>query len=150
MKIIPVVCAIIEQDYLVLCALRSEHMSLPGKLEFPGGKLELNELPEEALIREIKEELNIEIKIIKALPIAEYAYVPGKIIQLIPYRNAIVSDETPSATEHAELRWVKRDELLQLDWADKTFLIESFNKTDGPGFISRYFHVRTYLSNPKK
>ena len=116
-RIIPVVCAIIEQDDLVLCALRSEHMVLPGKWEFPGGKLEVNELPEDALIREIKEELNIEIKIIEALPIAEHAYVPEKIIQLIPYRCAIVSEQKPSATEHAELRWVKKDELLQLDWA---------------------------------
>ena len=116
-RIIPVVCAIIEQDDLVLCALRSEHMSLPGKWEFPGGKLEVNELPEEALLREINEELNIEIKIIEALPIAEHAYVPEKIIQLIPYRCAIVGNETPTPTEHSELRWVKRDELLQLDWA---------------------------------
>ena len=116
-KIIPVVCAIIEQDGLVLCALRSERMSLPGKWEFPGGKLEVNELPEEALIREIKEELNIEIKIIEALPIAEHAYVPEKIIQLIPYRCVIVSDEIPTPTEHSELRWMKKDELPQLDWA---------------------------------
>ena len=116
-RIIPVVCAILEQDDLVLCALRSEQMSLPGKWEFPGGKLELNELPEEALIREINEELNIEIKIIEAMPIAEHAYVPEKIIQLIPYRCVIVSNKTPSATEHSALRWVKRVELLQLDWA---------------------------------
>ena len=118
MRIIPVVCAIIEQDGLVLCALRSEQMSLPGKWEFPGGKLEVNELPEEALIREINEELNIEIKIIEALPIAEHAYVPEKIIQLIPFRCVSVSDETPTPTEHSELRWVKSDELLKLDWAE--------------------------------
>ena len=117
-RIIPVVCAIIEQDGLVLCALRSEQMSLPGKWEFPGGKLEVNELPEEALIREINEELNIEIKIIEALPIAEHAYVPEKIIQLIPFRCVSVSDETPTPTEHSELRWVKSDELLKLDWAE--------------------------------
>lgn len=116
-RIIPVVCAIIERDGLVLCALRSEHMSLPGKWEFPGGKLEANELPEEALIREINEELNIEIKIIEALPIAEHAYVPEKIIHLIPYRCTIVSDGTPTPTEHSELRWMKKDELVQLDWA---------------------------------
>lgn len=116
-RIIPVVCAIIERDGLVLCALRSKHMSLPGKWEFPGGKLEANELPEEALIREINEELNIEIKIIEALPIAEHAYVPEKIIQLIPYRCVTVSDETPTPTEHSELRWMKKDDLLQLDWA---------------------------------
>ena len=62
-------------------------------------------------------ELNIEIKIIEALPITEHAYVPEKIIQLIPFRCVIVSEQKPSATEHAELRWVKKDELLQLDWA---------------------------------
>jgi 8-oxo-dGTP diphosphatase len=116
-KIIPVVCAIIEQNNLVLCALRSERMSLPGKWEFPGGKLEVNELPEEALIREIKEELNVEIKIIEALPIAEHSYVPEKTIRLIPFRCTIVSDYSPSVTEHSELRWMKKDELLQLDWA---------------------------------
>lgn len=116
-RIIPVVCAIIEQDGLVLCALRSEQMSLPGKWEFPGGKLEVNELPEEALIREIKEELNIEIRIIEALPIAEHAYIPEKIIQLIPLRCVTVSDENPTPTEHSELRWMKKDELPQLDWA---------------------------------
>jgi 8-oxo-dGTP diphosphatase len=116
-KIIPVVCAIIEQDNLVLCALRSERMSLPGKWEFPGGKLEVNELPEDALIREIKEELNIEIKIIEALPISEHAYVAEKVIRLIPFRCTIVSDDSPSATEHSELRWMKKDELLLLDWA---------------------------------
>ena len=116
-KTIPVVCAIIEQDDLILCALRSEHMSLPGKWEFPGGKLELNELPEEALNREIKEELNIKIRIVEALPVAEHAYVPEKIIQLIPYRCAILGNEKPSATEHSELRWVKKEQLLQLDWA---------------------------------
>jgi 8-oxo-dGTP diphosphatase len=125
-RIIPVVCAIIERDGLVLCALRSEHMSLPGKWEFPGGKLEVNELPEEALSREIKEELNVEIKIIEALPIAQHAYVPGKIIQLIPYRCAIASDETLSPTEHAELRWVKKDELMLLNWAEADIPIAKY------------------------
>jgi 8-oxo-dGTP diphosphatase len=69
------------------------------------------------LIREINEELNIRIRIIEALPIAEHSYVPEKIIQLIPYRCSIVGNETPSATEHSELLWVKKDKLLQLDWA---------------------------------
>ena len=115
---IPVVCAIIEQDDQVLCALRSERMSLAGKWEFPGGKLELNELPEEALIREIKEELNISIKIIEALPISEYSYVPEKVIRLIPFKCVIQNNETPVATEHAELRWVKKEDLQKLNWAE--------------------------------
>ena len=117
-KIIPVVCAIIEQDDLVLCALRSEQMSLPWKWEFPGGKLELNELPEDALIREIKEELDVSIEIVESLPISDYSYVPERVIRLIPFRCVIQNNETPVAAEHAELRWVKKCELMQLDWAE--------------------------------
>ena len=117
-KIIPVVCAIIEQDDLVLCALRSEQMSLPGKWEFPGGKLELNELAEDALIREIKEELNVSIDIVESLPISDYSYVPEKVIRLIPFRCVIQNNEIPVAAEHAELRWVKKEDLLKLKWAE--------------------------------
>jgi len=117
-KIIPVVCAIIEQDGLILCALRSEQMSLPGKWEFPGGKLELNELPEDALIREIKEELNVSIEITDSLPISDYSYVPEKVIRLIPFRCVIQNNEIPVAAEHAELRWVKKEDLLNLNWAE--------------------------------
>jgi 8-oxo-dGTP diphosphatase len=117
-KIIPVVCAIIEQDELVLCALRSQQMSLPGKWEFPGGKLELNELPEDALIREIKEELNVSIEIVESLPISDYSYVSEKVIRLIPFRCVIQNNEIPVAAEHAELRWVKKEDLLKLNWAE--------------------------------
>jgi 8-oxo-dGTP diphosphatase len=117
-KIIPVVCAIIEQDGLVLCAMRSEQMSLPGKWEFPGGKLELNELADDALIREIKEELNVSIEIVESLPISDYSYVPEKVIRLIPFRCTIQNNEIPVAAEHAELRWVKKEDLLDLNWAE--------------------------------
>lgn len=117
-KIIPVVCAIIEQDDLVLCALRSEQMSLPGKWEFPGGKLELNELAEDALIREIKEELIVSIEITDSMPISDYSYVPEKVIRLIPFRCTIKNNEIPVAAEHAELRWVKKEDLLNLNWAE--------------------------------
>ena len=118
MKIIPVVCAIIEQDGLVLCALRSAQMSLPGKWEFPGGKLELNELPEDALFREIKEELKVSIEILESLPISDYSYVTEKVIRLIPFRCTIQNNEIPVAAEHDELRWVKKEDLLGLDWAE--------------------------------
>jgi 8-oxo-dGTP diphosphatase len=117
-KIIPVVCAIIAQDDMVLCALRSEQMSLPSKWEFPGGKLELNEIPEDALIREIKEELNVSINVLESLPISDYSYVPEKVIRLIPFRCVIQNNEIPVAAEHAELRWVKKEDLLNLNWAE--------------------------------
>ncbi|RRJ14948.1 NUDIX domain-containing protein, partial [Pseudomonas aeruginosa] len=56
-KVINVVGAVIYSDNKILCAQRSEHMSLPLLWEFPGGKIEKGESEEEALIREIKEEM---------------------------------------------------------------------------------------------
>ena len=63
-KIIHVVAAAIEKDGKIFCAQRPEGKSLGGFWEFPGGKLEAGESPEQALIREIQEELNSEIEII--------------------------------------------------------------------------------------
>ena len=63
-----VACAIIERDGLVLAAQRSEGMNLPLKWEFPGGKLEAGETPGECVIRELHEELAVQIGIGLALP----------------------------------------------------------------------------------
>ena len=63
-KIINVVGAVILDDDKIFCAQRSVNMTLPLMWEFPGGKIEKGELPEDALKREIKEELNINIEII--------------------------------------------------------------------------------------
>ena len=117
MMIISVVCAIIEKDDLVLCAQRSESMSLPEKWEFPGGKVEGKENFENALKREILEELNAHIEVLDAMPICEHSYNPDQIIQLIPFRCRIMNDETPMNIEHKEIRWVKKMHLRQLDWA---------------------------------
>jgi 8-oxo-dGTP diphosphatase len=93
-------------------------MPLPGKWEFPGGKLEADEQAEDAIVREINEELNVSIEIIQALPISDYSYVPEKVIRLIPFRCVIQNNETPVAKEHAELHWVKKEDLLYLNWAE--------------------------------
>ncbi|MDF2652440.1 MAG: (deoxy)nucleoside triphosphate pyrophosphohydrolase, partial [Paenibacillus sp.] len=64
MKKIDVVGAVIfNNNNEVLCALRSQTMSLPGLWEFPGGKIEPNETPQECLVREIQEELNCSIQV---------------------------------------------------------------------------------------
>ncbi|WP_054636943.1 (deoxy)nucleoside triphosphate pyrophosphohydrolase [Thalassobacillus sp. C254] len=62
-----VVAAVIENEGLVLCARRSNNTTLSGYLEFPGGKVEENESMEEVLIREIKEELQCDIKVGKKI-----------------------------------------------------------------------------------
>jgi 8-oxo-dGTP diphosphatase len=115
---IHVVCAVIEKNGLVLCAQRSEHMALPLKWEFPGGKIEPNEDEEAALQREILEELNASIEIMERMPEHLHAYTPEKEIRLIPYRCTLAVGTTLHAREHAELRWVERHELLALDWAE--------------------------------
>lgn len=61
MNPIQVTCAIIQSDGKILAVQRSEAMSLPLKWEFPGGKIDLGETAEKCLLREIKEELNIDI-----------------------------------------------------------------------------------------
>ena len=114
---IHVVCAVIEQNGLILCAQRSERMALPLKWEFPGGKIEPGEAEEPALMREIQEELNVDIEILERLPVHDYAYTPEKIIRLIPYRCVIEDVSQLQAREHAELRWVERHQLSELDWA---------------------------------
>src|SRR5688572_2213825 len=114
---IQVTCAIIEKDGLVLCAQRSESMSLPLKWEFPGGKLEGNESFENGLIREIQEELGIQLKVLEVLPENVHSYSTDKVIRLIPMRCKIQSGLT-RITEHKQIKWMNREELLQLDWAE--------------------------------
>ncbi|MEO5946485.1 MAG: NUDIX domain-containing protein [Chitinophagaceae bacterium] len=79
-----VVCAIIYVGNKILVTQRSQKMKLPLKWKFPGGKLEKDESEIKCIKREIKEELNIEIKIIKRLSSSIHDYKDFKI-HLIPY-----------------------------------------------------------------
>ena len=114
---IKVSCAIIvNANGLVLVTQRSKKMSLPLKWEFPGGKIEANETPEECLIREIKEELNIEIEITASLSPNDYQY-PDKLIRLIPF-ICRQKDGEVVLKEHADYKWLDAKDLLDLDWAE--------------------------------
>lgn len=116
---INVSCAIIENENKeVLVTQRSDLMKLPLKWEFPGGKIEKNETAEACLLREIKEELNLEI-IIKhthTLVPVEHSYAEFSI-RLIPFICFIESGEIKLA-EHANYLWLQSNELLALDWAE--------------------------------
>ncbi|MGB5946858.1 (deoxy)nucleoside triphosphate pyrophosphohydrolase [Paenisporosarcina sp.] len=115
-KHINVVAAVIHNEHKeILCALRSPAMALPNLWEFPGGKIEKGESHEIALIREIQEELNIEIEVGENVEDTYFEY-ENFTIQLTSYFASIKSGEM-KATEHAELRWVTSDKLIDLKWA---------------------------------
>lgn len=114
-KIIRVVGAAIIQDGQVLCLQRGQEMSLAGLWEFPGGKLEAGETEAQALAREIKEELTLEIEVGDWVTTAEYAY-EFATIQLAVYKAKILSGSL-TLLEHQASRWVQPQDLMSLEWA---------------------------------
>ncbi len=114
-KIIEVVGAAIIKEDKVLVMQRSNQMTLPGMWEFPGGKVEANETEQEALIREIKEELSVTINILDYINEASYDYDFGTV-QLKVYTAEIISGQI-TLEEHSDGKWVTADELKNIDWA---------------------------------
>jgi 8-oxo-dGTP diphosphatase len=113
---IDVTCALIRnEDDEILIVRRGENSDHPLKWEFPGGKTEAGESAEECIIREIREELSIDIVICGKLRHVEYDY-GIKQIRLIPFVCDTL-DEMPLLSEHTEFRWITRDKLLLPDYS---------------------------------
>lgn len=126
---INVTCAIIFFESKILVAQRSERMKLPLKWEFPGGKLEEGENEEECVKREIKEEINIEIEVVKKLTNSIYDYGTFKI-NLIPFTAKYVSGNI-RLEEHKEFKLLEISELRNLDWAEADLpIVEEFIKIE--------------------
>ena len=114
---INVVCAVIgDKEGRLLVCRRAQGKSLAGKWEFPGGKVELDELPEQALRRELSEELACEVDVGKVLPEVEYHY-PEFSIRLLPFLCSLKCGD-PIAVEHSEIRWITPEQCSSLDWAE--------------------------------
>ena len=116
MKHFHVTCAIIEREGLVLATQRSSTMSLPNKWEFPGGKIDPGETPEECLRRELLEELAIEVHVGAFLSKNTHDY-PTFRITLYPFLCKLVSGEIV-LHEHSAFRWLQPRRLSELDWAE--------------------------------
>lgn len=114
---IDVTCAIIRnEDDEVLIVQRGETTDHPFKWEFPGGKLHREETEEECIIREIEEELSMEIVILARLPVVEHDY-GFKQIRLIPFVCDTL-DELPFLSEHAAFKWIQAAELNAVDFSE--------------------------------
>lgn len=110
------VCAValIDADGRVLMARRPEGKTLSGLWEFPGGKVEQGERPEEALIRELKEELgiNVEHSCLAPLTFASHTYPDFHL--LMPLYVCRRWKGIPQALEGQELKWVRAKDLRKL------------------------------------
>ena len=111
-----VVAAIIKKDnhFLIVKRNRKKHLGL--KWEFPGGKVQENETFEEALVREIKEELNIKIRLQDK--IAEEKYNDEKIDIVLHYFLCTQEDGTIELNEHEDLAWVEKKDFDKYDFAE--------------------------------
>ena len=104
-------------DGRVLVAQRPAHKHLGLKWEFPGGKVERDESPENALRREIREELACDITILRGLPRFTHDY-GTVVIEMIPYVCALEpSSPPPHPHEHIAIKWVQPEALRTLDLA---------------------------------
>ena len=113
MKKIRVVAAIIIDDGKVFSTKRG-YGEFQGGWEFPGGKIEANETPEDALVREIKEELDTEIEVVELLDTVEYDY-PTFHLSMDCFICNIKSGDLV-LKEHEAAKWLSKDELDSVDW----------------------------------
>ena len=103
--------AIIIEDGKVLLARRAKGEKLAGCWEFPGGKREEDEANDECLVREIREELALHIKVLREFGVSNYEY-PGGEIKLIAL-SCEIEGGTPTLSVHDAVEWVAVGDLLE-------------------------------------
>lgn len=127
MKTVRVSAAVIEHNGRYFATQRG-YGDMKDGWEFPGGKIEEGETPEEALVREIREELETGISVDRFLMRVEHDY-PSFHLSMDCFLCHITEGE-PHLLEHEAARWVSREELSDLDWlpADRILVEEKLNQ----------------------
>ena len=117
-------CALIDTDNRVLLARRPEGKKMAGLWEFPGGKLNPGETPEEALIRELKEELGIDVTASCLAPFAFASHAYEKFHLLMPLYLCRRWKGIPTPRENQTLTWVRPQRLTDYEMppADKPLI----------------------------
>lgn len=119
---INVTCAVIRnEENEILIVQKGEATDHPMKWEFPGGKLIPGESEEDCIIREVEEELSMEIVICAKLPEVEYDY-GHKQIRLIPFICDTL-DELPFLSEHVAYKWITVTDLVSVDFSEADLLV---------------------------
>ena len=111
-----VTAAVIEKDGKILIARRKPGDSQAGKWEFPGGKLEPGETPEDCLTRELREELGIETEVGEFLCSSKFVY-RHMAVELLAYKAVYVSGEI-TLHEHDQAEWVSPEALSEFDFCE--------------------------------
>jgi 8-oxo-dGTP diphosphatase len=121
MKTVRVVAAVISDGDKIFATQRGTG-DFCGGWEFPGGKIEANESPQEALVREIQEELNVEIAVHELMDIIEYDYPTFHLSMQIYWCSAKKGEFI--LKEHKASKWLAKDELRSVAWlpADEIFI----------------------------
>ena len=119
-KTIHVVAAIILQDGKIFATQRG-YGAYKDWWEFPGGKIEADETPEQALAREIREELAVEISVDKYLTTVEYDY-PEFHLSMACYWCSVKEGHL-TLLEHEAARWLPLDDLRQVNWLPADVLV---------------------------
>ncbi|MBQ2955838.1 MAG: 8-oxo-dGTP diphosphatase MutT [Clostridia bacterium] len=130
---IAVVAALIVRENRLLIARRPEGKHMAGKWEFPGGKIERGETPEQALERELKEELGVKTETGRIYHAIAHSY-PEKDVLLMFYRSRLIEGE-PEAIEEAELKWITESELRLYPWAEADAPLIDLIEREGFGAI---------------
>lgn len=123
---IEVVAGLIRRGSKFLAARRPADTAFGGYWELPGGKLEAGESGEEALRRELSEELGITVKRCRFLASARHFYPAQKLEVTLHFYEVVEFEGSPSAREGQQLRWPMPDEIDQFQFleADQEFLAE--------------------------
>ena len=136
MKELFVVAAIIKKDNKILATQRG-YGEFEGLWEFPGGKIEEGETKEEALVREIKEELNADIIVEKFALDLEWQY-PNFYLYMSCFECILESDI--ELLEHMGARWLSKDDLDTVEWIEADIQAVDYIK-DNMIWLKNYFSI---------
>ena len=119
-----VACALVDSDGRVLVAARPSGKSMAGLWEFPGGKVEAGETPEAALIRELKEELSIDVTAACLAPLSFSSHAYDEFHLLMPLYVCRKWDGQIAPREGQETQWLRPRDLFDLPMppADKALI----------------------------